>query len=267
MRIISLTASNTEIVWALGCFDQLVGVDDHSDFPAEVSRIPRLGPDLQIDLEKVEALKPDLVLSSLSVPGMERVVEGLEQRRIPQVVLDPETLADVYADIRRVAELLGVPRQGTHVVRAMQWMIAGARGSLPNWVRPPRVMVEWWPRPMIAAGQRSWVTQMLEALGAQNAFAHLEVRSRPLSGAEVEEAQPDLITVSWCGVKKLRPEVVLKRNLKVPALEYGQVFPLEEAYLGRPGPRLAQGVQRLAKMLQRVRVWAKPTPGVEGAGR
>lgn len=266
MRIVSLTASNTEIVWVLGCLDQLVGVDDHSDFPAEVSCIPRVGPDLQVNLDKVETLKPDLVLSSLSVPGMERVVEGLERRGIPQVVLDPETLADVYADIRRVAELLGVPRQGTHVVRAMQQMIAAARGRLPNWVRPPRVMVEWWPRPMIAAGQRSWVTQMLEALGAQNAFAHLEVRSKPLGAAEVEEAQPDLITVSWCGVKKLRPEVVLKRNLRIPAIRYGQVFPLEEAYLGRPGPRLAEGVERLANLLQRVPVWAKPIPGVERGG-
>lgn len=89
MRIVSLTASNTEIVWVLGCLDQLVGVDDHSDFPAEVSCIPRVGPDLQVNLDKVETLKPDLVLSSLSVPGMERVVEGLERRGIPQVLLDP----------------------------------------------------------------------------------------------------------------------------------------------------------------------------------
>ncbi|WP_150117967.1 ABC transporter substrate-binding protein, partial [Meiothermus taiwanensis] len=141
------------------------------------------------------------------------------------------------------------------VVRAMQWMIAQARGSLPNWVRPPRVMVEWWPRPMIAAGKHSWVTQMLEALGAQNAFAHLPVRSQPLTPALVEEAQPDLITVSWCGAKKLRPEVVLRRKLDIPALRHKQVFALEEAYLGRPGPRLAEGVKKLADLLRQVPVW------------
>ncbi len=255
MRLVSLTCSNTEIVWALGCLDFLVGVDSNSDFPAQVAQIPRVGPDLQIDLDKVAALRPDLVLASLSVPGMERVVEGLARRHIPHIVLDPQTLQDVYNDITRVAGLLGVEQQGQHVVRAMRWTIAQARGSLPHWVRSPKVMVEWWPKPIIAAGKHSWVTQMLEVLGAENAFAHLPVRSRPLTPTEVEEAQPDLITVSWCGVKKLRPEVVLGRKLSIPALLHGQVYALEEAYLGRPGPRLAEGVRKLAALLQQVPVW------------
>ncbi len=249
MRLVSLTSSNTEIGWAPGQVASLVGIDDHSDFPAEVAQIPRVGPDLLIDIGKVERLKPDLVLASLSVPGMERVVEGLEQHGIAHIVLDPQTLSEVYADVERVADVLGVRRQGQHVVRAMKWMIAQARGSLPNWVRAPKVMVEWWPRPMIAAGRYSWVTGMLEVLGAENAFAHLEVRSKPLSAQEVEAAQPDLITVSWCGAKKLRPEVVLGRKLDIPALRYKQVFALPEAYLGRPGPRLAEGVRKLANLL------------------
>lgn len=255
MRLVSLTCSNTEIVWALGCLNWLVGVDSNSDFPPEVARLPRVGPDLQIDLDKVEALRPDLVLASLSVPGMERVVEGLEKRKIPHLVLDPQTLQDVYTDIERVARWLGLEQQGRFVVRAMQQQIAQARGTLPHWVRPPRVMVEWWPKPMIAAGRDSWVTQMLAALGAENAFAHLPVRSKPLTPAEVEEAQPDLITVSWCGAKKLRPEVVFSRKLDIPALKNRQVYALEEAYLGRPGPRLAEGVKRLAELLRNVPVW------------
>ncbi|GIW33322.1 cobalamin-binding protein [Meiothermus sp.] len=255
MRLVSLTCSNTEIIWALGRLNWLVGVDSNSDFPPEVARLPRVGPDLQIDLDKVEALRPDLVLASLSVPGMERVVEGLEKRKIPHLVLDPQTLQDVYADIERVARWLGLEQQGRFVARAMQQQMAQARGTLPHWVRPPRVMVEWWPRPMIAAGRDSWVTQMLAVLGAENAFAHLPVRSKPLTPAEVEEAQPDLITVSWCGAKKLRLEVVLGRKLDIPALKNRQVYALEEAYLGRPGPRLAEGVKRLAELLRNVPVW------------
>lgn len=257
MRLISLTSSNSEILWSLGLIEQLVGVDSNSDFPEAIKGIKRLGPDLQIDLDEVERLKPDLVLASLSVPGMERVVEGLQVRGIAHIVLDPESLQEVYADIRQVAKACGVEGQGEHVVKAMGKMIAQARGGLPGWLRPPRVMVEWWPKPMIAAGGRSWITQMLQALGAENAFANLEVRSKPLSEAEVEQAQPDLITVSWCGVKKLRPEVVLKRSLSIPAIEHRQVFALEEAYLGRPGPRLAEGAKRLAELLHDVPVWSQ----------
>jgi iron complex transport system substrate-binding protein len=260
MRLVSLTCSNTEIVWSLGLTDWLVGVDSNSDFPSGVASIPKLGPDLQINLDKVEALRPDLVLASLSVPGMEQVVEGLEERQIPHIVLDPQTLGEVYDDIARVASLLDVEQQGQHVVRAMKWMIAQAKGQLPNWVRPPRVMVEWWPKPMIAACRDSWVTQMLEVLGAENAFGHLEARSKLLTPEEVEAAQPDLITVSWCGVKKLRPEVVLKRELAIPALSNKQVFALEEAYLGRPGPRLAEGVKKLSDLLLNVPVWKGPSP-------
>lgn len=254
MRLVSLCASNTEILWALGLLDQVVGVDDHSDFPPEVQGLPRVGPDLGVDLDRVEALRPDLVLASLSVPGMERVVEGLAGRGLPHLVLDPETLEDVYRDIQRVADLLGVPERGQAVVAGMRRALAEARASLPPWPRPPRVMVEWWPRPVIAAGRRSWVTGLLEALGAQNALAGVEARSKPLTEAEVEAAQPDVILVSWCGARRLRPEVVLKRPLRVPALQRGQVFPLEEAYLGRPGPRLAEGGQRLAGLLRGVSV-------------
>ncbi|WP_027883259.1 cobalamin-binding protein [Meiothermus rufus] len=254
MRLVSLTCSNTEIVWALGCLDWLVGVDDHSDYPPEVARLPRVGPDLQVDLERVAALRPDLVLASLSVPGMERVVEGLARRGLPYLVLDPQSLEEVYQDILRVATWLGIASKGQEVVAAMRQEIAQAKLGLPHWPRPPRVLVEWWPRPIIAAGKQSWVTQMLEALGAQNALAHLAVRSAALTPTQVEEAQPDVIVVSWCGAKKLRPEVVRQRGLRVPALQNGQVFALEEAYLGRPGPRLAQGVRRLAGLLRGVAV-------------
>ncbi|HYG59594.1 MAG TPA: ABC transporter substrate-binding protein, partial [Symbiobacteriaceae bacterium] len=71
-RLVSLCPSNTEIVHALGLTDWLVGVDDWSDFPSAVTELPRVGPDLSVDIDRVAALQPDLVLASLSVPGMEK---------------------------------------------------------------------------------------------------------------------------------------------------------------------------------------------------
>ncbi|MER3451621.1 MAG: cobalamin-binding protein [Thermus sp.] len=248
MRLVSLTASNTEILWALGALDGLVGVDDHSDFPEEVRRLPKVGPDLNVDLDRVEALRPDLVLASLSVPGMERVVEGLKRRGIPHLVLDPESLEDVFQGILTVAEALGLPHRGHQVVGAMRYTMAQARRGLPRFPKPPRILVEWWPKPVIAAGQKSWVTGMLAFLGAENALQDA-VRSRPLSERELEALAPEVWVLSWCGAKRLRPEVALRRPLRVPALEAGRVYPIPEAYLGRPGPRLAEGVRRLADAL------------------
>ena len=82
MRLVTLTCSSTEIVCALGCGELLVGCDSHSDHPPEVvQKLPRVGKDLEIDAEKVHALKPDLVIASLTVPGHEKVVAALARRR------------------------------------------------------------------------------------------------------------------------------------------------------------------------------------------
>lgn len=250
MRLVSLTCSNTEWLWALGATQQLVAVDSNSDFPESIQHLPRLGPDLQINLDHLEALRPDLVLSSLSVPGMERVVEGLEQRGIPHLLLDPETLEQVFADLDRVANAIGATQQARSVKGAMRWMMAQAKAQMPRFVRPPKVLIEWWPKPVIAAAQRSWLTQMLQFLGAQNALEDWDARSAALSPQQLEQINPDVVVVSWCGVRKLRPEVVYQRGLNITATQHQAVFAIEEAFLGRPGPRLAQGVQRLAQVLQ-----------------
>ena len=113
MRIISLACSNTEIVCALGGAELLVGVDDHSDFPEDVvSDLPRVGPDLNIDITRVAALEPDLVLATLTVPGHERVVEGLKAARLPFIAPEPTSLNDVYRDITQIAELLSPSVRG-----------------------------------------------------------------------------------------------------------------------------------------------------------
>ncbi len=123
MRIVSLACSNTEIVHALGCADLLVGVDDHSDFPeALVSSLPRLGPDLDPDLDRVAALRPDLVLATLTVPGHERVVEGLEARGMPFVAQEVAT--------RSLADA-GGPSGGIDL-RSRAWFNAGLVSRVYN---------------------------------------------------------------------------------------------------------------------------------------
>ena len=109
MRIVSLACSNTEIVHALGCGDLLVGVDDHSDWPPElVDPLPKVGPDLDIDVERVAALEPDLVLATLTVPGHESVVERVEAAGLPFIAPEPVSISDIYRDIREIGGLLGV---------------------------------------------------------------------------------------------------------------------------------------------------------------
>lgn len=249
MRVVSLTCSNTEIVCALGCADRLVGVDDHSDYPVEVvAELPRVGPDLQIDPNAVARLQPDLVLASLTVPGHEKVVEAIDATGLQWVAPDPESLADVYRDIREIAALLQVTERGERLIDEMR---AGMPPA-PAHDRP-RVLVEWWPKPVIVPGRRSWVTDVLHLAGGRNPMGGRDVRSSPVTDEDVHAMRPDAVVICWCGVPfdKYRTDVVTRRSAwqRLPALRNGQVHRIPEAYLGRPGPRLVDGYRALREVV------------------
>src|ERR1700758_3961250 len=100
MRVVTHACSNTEIVCALGCAELLVGVDDDSDFPPEdVAPLPKLGRDLELAVAAGRALPPDLVLTSLTVPGHEKIVAALRDAGLKILICDPQSLDDVFADI------------------------------------------------------------------------------------------------------------------------------------------------------------------------
>lgn len=105
MKVISLCPSNTEVLGYLGLAGQLIGVDDYSDWPEQVHHLPRLGPDLSINMDMVEELNPDLVIASLSVPGMEKNVEELKKRKIPHIILNPQSLTDIQNDLVATGKL------------------------------------------------------------------------------------------------------------------------------------------------------------------
>jgi iron complex transport system substrate-binding protein len=252
MRVVSLACSNTEIVCALGCEGQLVGVDDHSDFPADVvTRLPRVGPDLGVDPEKVRALAPDVVFASLTVPGHERVVASLESAGLPVVVLAPRSIDDVLADVRTIAAALGVAERGARLASELSRRLEPL--PLVRGVRP-KILVEWWPRPMIVPGRRSWATDLIERAGGENPLGHEDVESRPITDEEAAALEPDAIVVSWCGVpfEKYRPDIVRRRVAFAgsPVVERDRVHCIAEAYLGRPGPRLVEGLAALRAVVE-----------------
>src|ERR1700756_5611896 len=110
-RIISLCPSNTEILFALGLGDCIVGVDSHSDYPPQVKELPKVGPDLRINMEKVKALKPDLIVASLTVPGMERNIEALEEMKLSYIVLNPQSIKGTLEDILMVGKITGALKE------------------------------------------------------------------------------------------------------------------------------------------------------------
>ena len=254
-RVVSLVASNTEIVCALGLGERLVGVDDYSDWPTEVvAHLPRVGRDLDIDLERVRRLEPDLVLASLSVPGMERNVERLATSGLPYAVVEARGFSGVLDSIRQVAGLLGAPERGDSLAAGLQQrMSAVASESAQQAGTRPRVYWEWWPRPPITAGAPSWVTDMLRLAGGENVFADLERESAPVEVEEVARRQPDVVVLCYCGARKLPdPSKVRERTgwSDTPAVRDGRLHAVLEPLFGRPGPRLVEGLEQLAGLLR-----------------
>ena len=250
MRVVSTTCSNTEILCALGCADMLVGVDDWSDFPADaLENVPRVGPDLDIDVAKVASLEPDLVLASLTVPGHERVVDSLLAAGLRVMAPDPVSLADVARDIREIGAAVGEAARGEEVAARFEAALVASPASGSR----PMVLVEWWPKPVIAPGGESWVTGLLELAGGRNPLCADPVRSRPLNAAELRTIDPDAIVISWCGIapEKYRPEVVLSRPgcEDMRAVRERRVFVIPEGRLGRPGPRLTEGLADLRRVV------------------
>ena len=260
MRVVSLTCYSTEILCALGAADLLVGVDDHSDFPVDAVRgLPRVGPDLDIDVERVAALRPDLVLASLTVPGHERIVERLARARLPFVATEPVSVRDVYDDVRKVARLVDRAADGERVVSHMRGEIEGPVADPCTGARRPAVLVEWWPKPVIVPGRLSWVRDLMDAAGARSPLDE-EVKSRPITDEEARAMDPDVVVMAWCGVRveKYRASVVTRRPgwAAIRAVREGRVHAIPEAFLGRPGPRLVDGVRAL-----RALVAARADPG------
>ncbi|MDD3763210.1 MAG: helical backbone metal receptor [Nevskiales bacterium] len=250
MRIVSHTCSNTEIVCALGCADRIVAIDADSDHPPQVvDALPKLGRDLDLDVDAVRALRPDLVLTSLTVPGHERVVEALDAAGLTTLVIDPTHLDGVFDSIRTIAAALDVPARGDALVHEMD----AAMPPVPVRADAPSILVEWWPKPVIGAARRSWVHDLIERAGGRNALADVDTPTQSCDPAQAPGFEVDAVAMSWCGVRaeKYRADVVLQRPgwQHTAAIRNGRVHAISEAYLGRPGPRLVEGYRALRRIV------------------
>ncbi|MCL6516569.1 cobalamin-binding protein [Alicyclobacillus sp.] len=256
-RIVSLCPSNTELAAALGLGDCLVGVDLYSDHPPEVvERLPRVGPDLNIDVARVAELRPDLVLCSLSVPGMERVVDQVAAAGLPHVVLSPHRIEDILADLRRIADALpGVcaPADVEAVVDRLRARVERVQRASATVSHRPRLYWEWWPHPVFSPAADNWLTEISRLAGAENVFADRPGDQVQDDGTAVIQAQPDYLLAVWTGVPQHRvplPKLLNRPGWEqVPAIREGRVLVLSEGLYCRPSPRIIDGLEQLFAIL------------------
>ncbi|WP_404404561.1 cobalamin-binding protein [Jeotgalibacillus malaysiensis] len=253
MRIVSLCPSNTELAAYLGLTESIVGVDDFSDWPGEVKELEQLGPDLSIDIDKVEALKPDLILSSLSVPGMEKNIEKLDIRGLHHICFNPQSLDDIAQDLHTLGHAAAIPDRAEKVAKAFKAVINDCKKAASKIETPPSLYWEWWPKPVFTPGGVNWLTEISRLAGGVNLYESVELASIQTDWADVYKRNPDVICMAWVGVqpRKVNPAILHKRPYwtEMDAIKNGHVHVLEEALYCRPSPRLLEGLIKLGKIL------------------
>ncbi|MDE5411998.1 ABC transporter substrate-binding protein [Alkalihalobacterium chitinilyticum] len=251
--LISLVPSNTEIVYALEAFDRVVAVTDNDDFPEEVKDIDTIGG-MEFNVEKIIAANPDLVLANEM-----NNAEGLDQIRNAGVqvlvVNNASSFAQLYDSIEMVGNAVGKLEEANNVITSMQDRIneIQTKASEIEEADQATVWVEIWPAPdMYTTGKGTFMHEMLEMINATNAAGDQE--GWPMFTEEdAVVLNPDVIITTYGHVEGMENAVedVLARTAwtEVEAVKNERVYNIEANIVERPGPRLIEGVEKLAKLI------------------
>ena len=247
-RVVTLAQNLTEIVFAVGAGESLVGVSDYSDFPPQARSLSRVGG-LDVSVERVASLRPDLVLATAE--GNARgPVTALSAAGVPVLVVPAGSLDAVLQGIRLVGERLGRGKDAENLAERLSRRRQAVRESLSGRHRPRAVLLVW-PDPPQAAGGRTFLNDVLTEAGAENLLA-----GRP--------GWP-LVSPEWLATAPIEVLVVPDSEQTRPAYERAfaagplsrgtvgrvRVVRVEESALTRPGPRVFDALEQLARELRR----------------
>lgn len=249
-RLVSVAPSITENVFALQAGDRLVGVSDWDNYPAEVAQIERIGG-LEPNLEKILSLEPDLVLAQVSVN--DNSIQALRDAGLNVLVLPSvKTFEDAYEVLRMLGQALGAQEQAEAVIREMEAKKAEITAKVADVSEAEKVRVWAEVSPDLhTAGSGTFIDDLIRLAGGINIAAGVEGWGQ-MSEEQVIAAQPDVIITTY-GYYTAEPIEQLISSRKgwqdVPAVRGGRIYDLDNDILSRPGPRLVEGLSKLAQCL------------------
>lgn len=253
-RIVCLTAETTEIAFALGCGDRVVGVSGYAVRPPEARKKPRVAAFQTAHVEKILALKPDLVLGFSDLQA--DIIRDLVKRGAQVLVTNQRTLAETYQAMMLIAGALGEYDGGLRLVEQLCGGLAEISATTNDSAHRPRVYFEEWDEPLITG--IAWVSELIATCGGDDVFAQLSAgvtaSERVVEPGAVIGADPEVIVASWCG-KKARLERIAQRPGfdAVTAVRTGRIHEIKAPDILQPGPSLIHGARQLAAFIAAAR--------------
>jgi len=247
-RIISLAPNLTEIVFALGAGDRLTAVTSYCDYPPAAREKEKVGDTIQPNIERIIALKPDLVLVSTS-SQLEQLTNRLDQLSIPVYVTDPRTVHEVIVSIRRIGEVTGTNEQAEKLVGAMERRIATVQERVRN-TKKVRVLYALQTGPLITPGGHTFINDLLTLAGADSISASEAADYPQFSLESVVARAPEAIIVQDSHGAGGPNDAELRRIFAAtPAIRNDRIVRVDPDLVTRPGPRIVEGLEMLANRL------------------
>jgi iron complex transport system substrate-binding protein len=291
VRVASLVPSATELLFALGLGNSVVAVTHECDYPAGAAELPHLTRSVipeglsaaeidhevrertgrgeaiyELDAEELRELEPDLIVTqavcevcAVSFEDVTTLARSMDPQ--PDVLsLDPTTLGEVFADVRRLADATHTHEEGERLIAELGDRVEAVQAAVADDEDQPRVLALEWLDPAYVGGH--WVPQMIETAGGVDVLGFGGEKSRVIEWSEIAAAEPDVVVAMPCGYDADRAAAEAYQHAdRLAPLRADRVVAVDaSSYFSRPGPRLVDGIELLAHVLHPGRV-GPPPPG------
>jgi iron complex transport system substrate-binding protein len=250
-RIVCLTEETTETLYLLGEGDRVVGVSGYTVRPPEARQKPRVSAFINARFDKIEALRPDLVLAFSDLQG--DIAAELARRGLNVVLFNQRSIAEILQMIRMLGGLIGRADRAEALATRLETDLNAIRAQASRFGRRPRVYFEEWDDPLISGIQ--WVEELIEIAGGEPIFPELRharlAKDRIVHADEVRRRQPDVVVASWCG-KAVKKERIAARPGwdALPCVRERRIHEIKSVFILQPGPAsLTEGVRQLHEIL------------------
>jgi iron complex transport system substrate-binding protein len=249
VRVVALAPSITEIVFALGQEQRLVGIARFSDFPQEAQRLPQVGSYIQPDIEKIIALNPDLCIA-VKDGNPRAVAERLESLRIPVYAVDPLDLEAIMTTILQIGDLLNAGDRAQNIAGDMKSRIERVRELVKRTTHRPGVFFQIGFSPIVSVGKGTFIHELIEMAGGTNLCAGYASYPR-LSREQVLALSPDVLVITTMHRGMTIDQVKAEWAVypQIPAVRDGRIAIVDSNIFDRPTPRQVDALEQLVRVI------------------